>query len=81
VNLDAIGSSITLNPEEEKRQWREVHSTNGYLSVHPKEQHFGLGKDEAVSAKIKWPNGEVRNLAGLKKNRSYLIKYPDLIIN
>ena len=81
VNLDAIGSSIIIDPDSDQPQWREVHSTTGYLSVHPKEQHFGLGQDDDVAVRIKWSNGEVANLAQLQANRNYIIKYPDIIIN
>ena len=56
INRDAIRSSIILNSKTHKNIWREIHSTTGYLSVHPKMQHFGLGEDTKASIKVKWSN-------------------------
>jgi len=77
VNRDAIGSTIILNSENHKNIWREIHSTSGYLSVHPKEQHFGLGNDSNVSIEVRWSNGEVFKLKNLKANSVYEVSYPD----
>ncbi len=79
INRDAIGSSIILNSDTHKNLWREIHSTTGYLSVHPKEQHFGLGQDQKTDATIKWSNGEVVTIKNLKSNASYTIIYPNTI--
>lgn len=54
---DAIGAIITATLDNGDTLWREVHSTTGYLSVHPKEQHFGLGNSKKVSLEIKWSDG------------------------
>ena len=59
INRDAIGSSLILKSENHKNMWREIHSTTGYLSVHSKIQHFGLGNDIKVNITVKWSNGEV----------------------
>ena len=80
VNRDAIGSSIILNSQNHKNIWREIHSTTGYLSVHPKEQHFGLGNDNYVSIEIRWSNGEVYSIKNLKANSVYEIRYPDSVV-
>ena len=82
VTRDAIGSSIILDSEHHKGLWREVHSTTGYLSVHPKEQHLGLGRDKKATIHIKWANGRKSGPLEVEANNSYLVKYPDqLIIN
>ena len=81
VNRDAIGSSMVVNTANRKGQWREIHSTTGYLSVHPKEQHFGLGSDEKVELEIKWSNGITKKLKDLKVNCNYVIRYPNIIIH
>lgn len=81
VNRDAIGSSILLNSKTTRDQWREIHSTTGYLSVHPKEQYFGMGKDKLADIEIRWSNGVVKKLRNLEANRKYIIKYPDIIID
>ncbi|MBK8506180.1 MAG: CRTAC1 family protein [Saprospiraceae bacterium] len=79
VNLDAIGSSLILDSKSKKGQWREIHSTTGYLSVHPKVQHFGIGQDDEATLHIRWSNGVEKKIEGLQKNRNYVIKYPDII--
>ncbi|NNK89589.1 MAG: CRTAC1 family protein, partial [Saprospiraceae bacterium] len=71
VNRDAIGATIIVNSENHKNIWREVHSTDGYLSVHPKEQHFGIGSDEYAEIQIIWPNGKEVIIDNLTKNKSY----------
>ncbi len=76
INRDAIGSSLILNSKHHKNIWREIHSTTGYLSVHPKIQHFGLGKDTNANVTIKWSNGETYMLKNLEANQSYQITYP-----
>ncbi|MCB0687220.1 MAG: CRTAC1 family protein [Saprospiraceae bacterium] len=81
VNLDAVGSSITLDSPSKKGQWREIHSTTGYLSVHPKEQHFGLGPDQKADIMIKWSNGKIVKINNLSSNRNYHIKYPDVLLH
>lgn len=73
VTRDAIGAKITVDTPSQKGMWREVFSTIGYLSVHPKEQHVGLGADETADVTITWPNGDEETLRGLKANRTYSI--------
>ncbi len=73
VTRDAIGAKITVDTATEKGLWREVFSTTGYLSVHPKEQHIGLGTDAKASVTITWPNGDKETFRDLASNRSYRI--------
>ncbi|MBT8256626.1 MAG: CRTAC1 family protein [Bacteroidia bacterium] len=77
VNLDAIGSTLLVRLKNGKKIWREIHSTTGYLSVHPKEQHFGLGTDETVDVEIRWSNGKNFLIYNLAANTTYIITYPD----
>ncbi|NNE26773.1 MAG: CRTAC1 family protein [Saprospiraceae bacterium] len=79
VNKDGIGATILVSSENHKNLWREVHSTDGYLSVHPRTQHFGLGKDEIMDIKIIWPNGTTAIIEKVKCNKAYNIKYPNLV--
>ena len=79
VNRDAIGSALIVMNEDGLSIWREIHSTTGYLSVHPKQQHFGLGKITEVSVEVRWSNGTKKIIDGLKANKSYEISYPDLV--
>lgn len=71
---DAIGARLLVSSPRHKNLWREVHSTIGYLSVHPKEQHLGLGKDTHADVTVRWPNGEVSQFAGLKADTAYTIE-------
>lgn len=81
VNRDAIGTSMTVMTGSGAKQWREVHSTTGYLSVHPKEQHFGLGSEEKATITVKWPNGDTYELTQVEGNQRYIVKYPNIILN
>lgn len=79
INRDAIGSTLILNSKNNKNIWREIHSTTGYLSVHPKQQHFGLGKDNIVDVEVRWSNGEIHMIKDLKANSIYQISYPNIL--
>ncbi|HEX7808609.1 MAG TPA: CRTAC1 family protein [Thermoanaerobaculia bacterium] len=73
VTRDAIGAKITVDTATQKNMWREVFSTIGYLSVHPKEQHIGLGSDTKADVTIVWPNGDKQTLRGLAANKTYRV--------
>jgi hypothetical protein len=73
VTRDAIGAKITIDTPSQKGMWREVFSTIGYLSVHPKEQHVGLGRDTTADVTVIWPNGERETLRGLEADRAYRV--------
>jgi hypothetical protein len=74
VTRDAIGAQIFVDTVSQKGMWREVFSTIGYLSVHPKVQHLGLGKDTKADVTIVWPNGEKQVLRGLEAGRVHRIQ-------
>lgn len=74
VNRDAIGAQIMVTTTDEQVIWREIHGSIGYMSVHPKVKHFGLGNAEIKSVKIIWPNNAQQTLEPLKVNREYVIK-------
>lgn len=74
ITRDAIGANIIVKPDNTNKSiWREVHSTTGYLSVHPKIQHFGLGKASRVDVTIQWPDGTKQEFKALDVNGEYLI--------
>lgn len=73
VSRDAIGARILVDSESHENLWRAVFSTIGYLSVHPKEQHFGLGADESADVTVIWPNGDREVFRNLAADRSYRI--------
>jgi hypothetical protein len=72
-NRDAIGARLRLRTADGTARWREVHGSGGYLSVHPKEQHFGLGAASRADLEIRWPNGERSEHRGLLANQRYRI--------
>jgi hypothetical protein len=73
VNRDAIGAQLVLKPADGLPMWREIHGGSGYLSMDPKEQHWGLGQATRGDLTIRWPNGEVQKIPGLKADRFYKI--------
>ncbi|NKB25227.1 MAG: hypothetical protein GKR87_12785 [Kiritimatiellae bacterium] len=77
VNRDAIGARLILMMDNDHQIWREVHGSIGYQSVHPKQQHFGLGKIEKATLMVKWPNGQTAVFKDLTANQYYLIKQED----
>ncbi len=73
VTRDAIGARIIVDTKSQKGMWREVFSTTGYLSVHPKEQHIGLGNDTTADVTIIWPDGTKEKFDGLAADKAYRI--------
>ena len=73
VTRDAIGAKIVVDTPKQKGLWREVFSTIGYLSVHPKEQHVGLGADTKADVTVTWPNGEKQTFKALAADKTYRI--------
>jgi len=72
-NRDAIGATIIATMPSGNRVWREVQSATGYLSQHPTQQHFGLGKDVTADVTVVWPNGERKTYKGLAANKAHVI--------
>jgi len=70
---DAIGAVIEVSSKHHSGLWREVFSTIGYLSVHPKTQHFGLGQDTEADVIVHWPCGEVSRYDGLEAGTTHTI--------
>jgi len=73
VTRDAIGAKILVDTSSQKGLWREVFSTIGYLSVHPKQQHLGLGKDTTADVTVVWPSGDRETFPALAADKSYRI--------
>ena len=70
---DAIGARIIVTLEDGTRVRREVQAGSGYLSMNPKQQHFGVGSSRSVNVQIIWPNGERQTLPALAANASYTV--------
>ncbi len=71
---DAIGARLVLSGPDGLRVAREVQGGSGYLSMNPKEQHFGLGLAQTVDLRILWPNGKEQLLKELAANRRYVLR-------
>ncbi|MGR9098968.1 MAG: FG-GAP-like repeat-containing protein [Gammaproteobacteria bacterium] len=72
-NRDAIGARILATKDDGHTVWREIQGGIGYLSLHPKRQHIGLGKQDEVELTVRWPNGETATYKNVSVGRSYLI--------
>ncbi len=70
-NRDAIGARLVLMTEGGKKVWRTIQGSTGYLSAHPKQQHFGLGDEQLATVSVRWPNGDEEQIVGLQANKSY----------
>ena len=70
ITKDAIGAKIIVSTKD-LDSWHEVHSTTGYLSVHPKEQSFGVGINKTVLVEVIWPNGVVQTFKNVEVNKRY----------
>jgi len=57
-----------------RRVRREVQAGSGYLSMNPKQQHFGVGASRSVDAQIIWPNGERQTLTDVATNAAYVVR-------
>ena len=79
VNLDAIGAQIILTTQDGDHRWRQVQGSTGYMSVHPKVQHFGLSTFDKATVKVKWPNGKQTEVGVDKVNQLMVIEYADLL--
>ena len=77
ITRDAIGTTLILTTPNGEKLWKGVHSTTGYLSVHPKMLHFGLGNVKSFNLEINWPDGHIQKLENLKTNRSYQFQYEE----
>ena len=70
---DAVGARIVVTLEDGTRVRREVQAGSGYLSMNPKQQHFGVGDSRSVDVQIIWPNGERQTLPALAVNASHTV--------
>jgi hypothetical protein len=73
TNRDAIGATIVAEAEGLSRITRVIQGGSGYLSMDPKQQHFGVGHASQVDIRITWPNGDVEKLEGVRTNQAHTI--------
>ena len=70
---DAIGARIQVVAAGGLKNSRLVQGGSGYLSMNPKQQHFGVGAARTVDVAVKWPNGDEQRFPGLATDRAYTI--------
>lgn len=75
VNRDAIGARLVARAGAHQ-VFREVRGSEGYMSVHPRSQHFGIGRETKVELEVRWPNGRLQTIKGLEAGRLHRIVYP-----
>ena len=75
INRDAIGARVIIHLPGGRKILREVRSSTGYQSVHPKEIHAGLGSADEVDIEIIWPGGDRQVVSGLRANRQHRIAF------
>jgi hypothetical protein len=73
-NRDAIGARILVTADGGLRVHREINGGGGYMSMNPKQQHFGLGTAKSARVDIIWPNGEQQTLDSVRANQSYSVR-------
>lgn len=82
ANRDAIGARILVSTDDQHNIWREIHSTDGYLSAHPKAAHIGLGQAGDCSVIVTWPDGETSTHRMIATNQKMkIIRHKDGRIN
>lgn len=69
VNRDAVGAKVIVFSSDGWSRTRELSSTIGYMSVHSKVLHFGLGKNNVVTVKVVWPNGQLDEFGEIEANQ------------
>ncbi len=74
VSRDAIGAKVIFTLPNGTTIWREVHGSIGYMSVHPKQVHTGLGKFNSTDIRIVWPNGVESQMDQVPANNAYRLE-------
>lgn len=64
VNLDGIGTQVIAHLKSGSKIWREIRGSGGYMSVQPKQLHFGQAADKFLQLDIIWPNGKQQRVIG-----------------
>jgi len=76
-NRDAIGARLEIDAGG-RTQAGEVRSGGSYLSHNDMRIHFGLGSTQHVDrVRIRWPNGKMETLAGMKAGQYVTIREGD----
>lgn len=74
VNRDAIGARVLITAGDAAPVWREIRGSEGYMTVHERAVHAGVGDAETVNVAIRWPGGQEQVIEGLATNRTHSIR-------
>ena len=72
-NRSAIGSRVTV-AYDGKVQAQEVNAQSSFYSVHDRRLHFGLGPATTADLTIRWTNGGVESVKGVRAGQLAVIK-------
>jgi hypothetical protein len=72
-NRSAIGARVTARYGG-RVQTQEVLSESSFYSVNDLRLHFGLGSAETADIEIRWPNGGVEKIAGVRADHLVVIR-------
>ncbi len=74
-NRDAIGARVTAFYSG-KKQVQEVLSQASFYSVNDFRLHYGLGSATTADLEIRWPNGRVQKMSGVKADQILTVREP-----
>jgi enediyne biosynthesis protein E4 len=72
-NRSAIGAQV-IATYGDRRQAQALLAQSSYLSVSDRRLHFGLGESTAAGLEIRWPNGAVEKIPGVKADQLVVVK-------
>ena len=74
-NHDGIGTKITLELSDGKKQWSMVKSGSSYCSQSELPVTFGLGpNDKIAKIEVTWPSGRTDTLTNVEANQLLVVK-------
>lgn len=72
-NRSAIGARVTARYGG-RQQVQEVVAQCSFYSVNDRRLHFGLGSETTADLVIRWPSGQVENLAAVKSDQLITVR-------
>jgi hypothetical protein len=68
------GAIVTLENWDGTRAVREIHAGSSYLSSEAPSVHFGLGKSEARTLTVRYPDGVVKRFTRVPTDQTFVVK-------
>jgi enediyne biosynthesis protein E4 len=72
-NRSAIGARITVTYGT-RTQVQDVTAQSSFYSVNDRRLHFGLGAATTADLSIRWPNGNIERIAGVKADQLVVVR-------